>query len=219
MPKCVCCGKNINSSRSTYRLVKNDDSVICDDCYFLIFGEIANPTSLDDFESGCNEIKSIVSSQFTQEGQEYIDKYIKQKRMELLSNPEDEEKRKKIELKKYEEKRKRISEHMLTTGFNFEGFKIINYKRVISGETVLGTGFASEFSASFSDFFGNSSDMFSNKLRQAKEAALEKLILKSVEVGGDAIIGVDFDYITFTGNLIGVVANGTSVLIEKLPEE
>ena len=83
----------------------------------------------------------------------------------------------------------------------------------------MGTGFASEFSASFSDFFGNSSDMFSNKLRQAKEAALEKLILKSVEVGGNAIIGVDFDYITFTGNLIGVVANGTSVLIEKLPEE
>ena len=107
----------------------------------------------------------------------------------------------------------------MTTGFNFEGFKIVDYKQVISGETVLGTGFVSEFSASFSDFFGSSTNMFSNKLKQAKEAALEKLILTSIDIGGNAIIGVDFDYITFTGNLIGVVANGTSVLIKKTAEE
>lgn len=208
MPKCVCCGKNINFLRSAYELVKNDNSVVCDDCYFLIFREMANPTSIDEFEKGCNKIKDLAYKQFTEEGQKYIDKYIEQKRLEFVGCLSPEE----------EEMKKKISEHMLTTGFNFEGFKIVSYKQVISGETVLGTGFASEFSASFSDFFGSSANMFSDKLKQAKEAALKKLILKSVDVGGNAIIGVDFDYITFTGNLIGVVANGTSVLIEKTAE-
>ena len=40
--------------------------------------------------------------------------------------------------------------------------------------------------------------------------------IKSADKGGNAIIGVDFDYITFHGNMIGVVANGTSVIIEKV---
>ncbi len=186
--------------------------MVCNDCYNLIFKEMEDSTSIDNFEKGCKKSKSIAEEQVTLEGQKYIDKYIEQKRQKFMgtSNSEDEEQRKIKE---------KISGHMLTTGFNFEGFKIVDYKQVISGETVLGTGFVSEFSASFSDFFGSSTNMFSNKLKQAKEAALEKLILTSIDIGGNAIIGVDFDYITFTGNLIGVVANGTSVLIKKTAEE
>ena len=212
MPKCVCCEKNITFLKSYYELVEDDKNVVCNDCYNLIFKEMEDSTSIDNFEKGCKKIKSIAEEQVTLEGQKYIDKYIEQKRQKFMgtSNSEDEEQRKIKE---------KISGHMLTTGFNFEGFKIVDYKQVISGETVLGTGFVSEFSASFSDFFGSSTNMFSNKLKQAKEAALEKLILTSIDIGGNAIIGVDFDYITFTGNLIGVVANGTSVLIKKTAEE
>lgn len=212
MPKCVCCEKNITFLKSYYELVKDDKNVVCNDCYNLIFKEMEDSTSIDNFEKGCKKSKSIAEEQVTLEGQKYIDKYIEQKRQKFMgtSNSEDEEQRKIKE---------KISGHMLTTGFNFEGFKIVDYKQVISGETVLGTGFVSEFSASFSDFFGSSTNMFSNKLKQAKEAALEKLILTSIDIGGNAIIGVDFDYITFTGNLIGVVANGTSVLIKKTAEE
>ena len=212
MPKCVCCEKNITFLKSYYELVEDDKNVVCNDCYNLIFKEMEDSTSIDNFEKGCKKSKSIAEEQVTLEGQKYMDKYIEQKRQKFMgtSNSEDEEQRKIKE---------KISGHMLTTGFNFEGFKIVDYKQVISGETVLGTGFVSEFSASFSDFFGSSTNMFSNKLKQAKEAALEKLILTSIDIGGNAIIGVDFDYITFTGNLIGVVANGTSVLIKKTAEE
>ena len=42
------------------------------------------------------------------------------------------------------------------------------------------------------------------------------MVEKSIDAGGNALIGVDFDYITFHGNMIGVVANGTSVIVEKL---
>lgn len=50
----------------------------------------------------------------------------------------------------------------------------------------------------------------------AKKVAVEKLAIKSVQEGGNAIIGIDCDYITFANNMIGVVANGTSVVIEKI---
>ena len=53
---------------------------------------------------------------------------------------------------------------------------------------------------------------------EAKNAAKRRLVEQSVLAGGNAIIGVDFDYITFAGNMLGVSANGTSVTIEKMEE-
>lgn len=111
--------------------------------------------------------------------------------------------------------KKFIDKYMMTTGYDFSGYQIKEYIGIISGQVVLGTGFLSEFTASFSDFFGVQSDKFAMKLEQAKNAALDKLVKKSDIKGGNAIIGVDFDYITFHGNMIGVVANGTCVVIEK----
>jgi uncharacterized protein YbjQ (UPF0145 family) len=103
----------------------------------------------------------------------------------------------------------------LTTGNNFDGYKISTYLGIISGESVLGTGFLSEFKANLSDTFGVASYAFSDKLRHAKETAVISLIDSCLEKGGNAIIGISFDYITFTNNLIGVIANGTAVVIER----
>lgn len=41
---------------------------------------------------------------------------------------------------------------------------------------------------------------------------------KSAQNSGNAIIGIDFDYITFSNNMIGVVANGISVVVEKIEQ-
>ncbi len=136
----------------------------------------------------------------------------------MWAKREYEEKQKKAS-KKENLKRQMMSNHMLTTGYNFENYSIVAYKGVISGESVLGTGFLSEFSVSVSDLFGTESNTFSQKLNQAKETALGRMIEKSVAAGGNAIIGIDFDYITFSNNIIGVVANGTSVSIEKKEEK
>ncbi len=110
----------------------------------------------------------------------------------------------------------KISQHTLTSGYNFEGYSIKKYNGIISGHVVMGTGFMSEVKASFSDVFGVQSDAFANKLENTKHLALNKLIAKSISLGGNAIIGVNFDYITFTNNMMGVSANGTSVIIEAI---
>lgn len=113
---------------------------------------------------------------------------------------------------------KRNASHLLTSGYNFEGYKIISYNGIVSGEVVMGTGFLSEFSASLDDFLGSTSEAFSDKIVKAKEISLSKMITASCARGGNAIIGVDFDYTTFANNMIAVSANGTSVVIEKTKE-
>ncbi|KAF5073003.1 putative heavy-metal-binding protein [anaerobic digester metagenome] len=69
-------------------------------------------------------------------------------------------------------------------------------------------------SAAFADLTGEQSNQFAKKMELAKDKALEKLIINSIAKGGNALIGVDFDFVNFTNNMIGVSANGTSVIVD-----
>lgn len=86
---------------------------------------------------------------------------------------------------------------------------------VISETVVIGTGFLSSLSASFADFTGTRSNIYANKLQEGKEFALKKLKEKARSMGGNAIIGIDIDYTTFTADVMGIIVNGTLVKIEK----
>lgn len=54
---------------------------------------------------------------------------------------------------------------MVTTGYEFEGYRITAYRGIASGDIVLGTGFISEFAASWSDAFGTTSNTFTIHFR------------------------------------------------------
>lgn len=121
---------------------------------------------------------------------------------------------------KDEEIRKRRKEFLINTGYNFEGYKIIKYIDLVHGEIVLGTGFTSELSANLSatvsDILGNSVKAFEGKISQAKHFAQEQMIINAMIANANAVIGVDFDITTFSSNIVGVSANGTAVMIEKI---
>ena len=102
-----------------------------------------------------------------------------------------------------------------TTGYDFEGYQIVDYKGIVSGDIVLGTGFISEFAASWSDAFGTTSNTFAGKMKTAKQKALKQLMANAMITGANAVIGIDFDYTMFSNNMLGVSANGTAVVIRK----
>jgi len=58
------------------------------------------------------------------------------------------------------------------------------------------------------------SKAYSQNLKDAKQAALYDMIMDSISKGGNAIIGISYSYITFSGNMIGISVNGTSVKVE-----
>lgn len=106
----------------------------------------------------------------------------------------------------------------ITSGFNFEDYKITDYLDFCSGECALGTGFLSSLGAGFADFFGSNSTMYSDKLKRARDFAIDQLINRAVALGADAIIGLDIDYTTFSSDIMGVIANGTAVKIKRSEE-
>ena len=114
---------------------------------------------------------------------------------------------------------KRILEQeriLITTGYSFEGYKIVKYLNIVNGEIVLGTGFLSELSASVNDMLGMSSGTIEGKLSKAKQVAQSQMIEKAIGRGANALIGVDFDVNVLGNNMLVVSANGTAVVIEKI---
>lgn len=104
-----------------------------------------------------------------------------------------------------------------TSGFTFEGAKVIEYRGYHSAEVVLGVGLFTGMSAEAADLFGTESRGLGVKLQGAKEVAFGRLRHEVAQAGGNAIIGIDLDYTMFGPTLVGVIASGTAVVIDPIP--
>ena len=109
-----------------------------------------------------------------------------------------------------------VAKVQMTTTHSFDGYRIIAYIDIESVEIVAGTGMFSEFGGDVADFFGSRATAFEQKLRKAKRTALDKLRYRAFELGGNGVVGVDLDYTEFSGNRIGLIANGTIVQVATL---
>lgn len=156
----------------------------------------------------------------------YVNDLINECSLKIGERQRQQKEREEAQIRDEEKNRKRaetirkaqaISDRFTTTtGFNFEGFRIVKYHKTICAESVLGTGMLSELSAGISDFLGTESNLFADKLQSARDSAFEKLVIKAVELDANALIGLNYSYNTFTGNMVAVIVIATAVTIEKL---
>lgn len=123
------------------------------------------------------------------------------------------------------EKKAAMAQMLITSGFSFDGYKITKYSGYISGDDVI------EIPRGREGIFAtatNVGDALSASLVKIRRQALKELKEAAYDLGCNAVIGVDFDYITLepeTANAGGgtlylpyvfcVTANGNAVIIEK----
>lgn len=108
-----------------------------------------------------------------------------------------------------------IGSVMVTSGYNFEGYKITHYHDYISTETVLGMGAIKSLYATASNVVGIESEALNSKINDAKTKVIYDIRKKALELGANAIIGIDIDFTMFVETMVAVVASGTAVSIEK----
>ena len=151
----------------------------------------------------------------------------KQKEAEKIEY-EQREAAKKIERERQEaaekarrEKREALASMLITSGFHFDGFRIVKYSGYISGDD------ATQIPRS-GIFGGDNGQNLTDALVKIRIQAIKELKEAAYDLGCNAVIGVDFDYLTLepeTVNLSGgtlyepyvicVTANGNAVVIEK----
>lgn len=105
---------------------------------------------------------------------------------------------------------------VITTTPSVDGKKIVEYKGIVAGETIVGVNFIKDIMASFSDFFGGRSSTYENELINARQVAVEELKQRASMLGANAVVGVDIDYEVLgqNGSMLMVTACGTAVVIE-----
>lgn len=88
---------------------------------------------------------------------------------------------------------------------------------LVTGQSVTGTGVFSEFASDWSDFFGAQSKSYNKKIAGGEQICATQLRLKCLELGGNAILGVDIDYAEVGGakGMLMVCMTGTAVLLEN----
>jgi len=102
---------------------------------------------------------------------------------------------------------------IVTTTPNIEGKQIVEYLGIVSSQTIIGANFFKDILAGLRDFFGGRSGAYERVLDEAKQFAMNELVLRAKSIGANAVVGIDMDYETVGahGSMLMVCISGTAV--------
>jgi uncharacterized protein YbjQ (UPF0145 family) len=102
---------------------------------------------------------------------------------------------------------------LITTTPHIEGKKISEYLGVVTGEAVMGANIFKDLFAGIRDIVGGRSGSYENELKKARDVAFEEIESAAVNLGANAIVGVDIDYEVLgeKNGMLMVSVSGTAV--------
>ena len=105
-----------------------------------------------------------------------------------------------------------------TTTFNFDGYRIKEYKGVVRGIIVRSPTIAQGIMGGLKNIIGGQIEAYTEMCEQAREHAYELLIQHAQQVGANAIVGVRYDAAEVAANqgATEVLCYGTAVVIEAI---
>ncbi|TQE97513.1 MAG: YbjQ family protein [Spiribacter salinus] len=111
---------------------------------------------------------------------------------------------------------KAVNAIILTTETYPKRFEITDTVEIVTAETAFGMNIFKDLFAGVRDIVGGRSEAIQKTMRDARRTALYELKKEAHEVGANAVIGVDLDYVELSaaGSMVMLVASGTAVKIE-----
>jgi uncharacterized protein YbjQ (UPF0145 family) len=105
---------------------------------------------------------------------------------------------------------------IVTTTGEIQGYRIKRYLGVVTGEAIVGANMFKDMLAGVRDIVGGRSGSYENELRKAREIAFQEMEDIAMQLGANAVVGVDLDYEVLGQNngMLMVSVNGTAVIIE-----
>jgi uncharacterized protein YbjQ (UPF0145 family) len=104
---------------------------------------------------------------------------------------------------------------IVTTTSTLDGQPIKQYLGIVTGEVISGANIVRDLFASVTDVFGGRSGKYEDVLARSREEALGEMKSKAVQMGANAVIGVDIDYEVLgkAGSMLMVSVSGTAVIV------
>jgi len=105
---------------------------------------------------------------------------------------------------------------IMTTTPTIEGKNITRYHGVVNGEAILGANIFKDLFAGIRDIVGGRAAAYENELRKARQIAFKEIEQQALELGANAVVGIDIDFETVgsQGGMLMVSVSGTAVTIQ-----
>jgi len=106
---------------------------------------------------------------------------------------------------------------LITTTNSVEGKTIEQYYGIVIGEAIMGANVFKDLFASIRDVVGGRSGSYEAELTKARKVAFNEIQQEALQLGANAIVGVDLDYevVGQNGSMLMVSISGTAVKISE----
>ena len=110
-----------------------------------------------------------------------------------------------------------VAEHMVTTAFTLDGYKILRNLGVVRGIVVRSRSVFGTIGAGLQTLVGGNITLYSSLCEKTRQHAFELMLSHAAELGGNAVIGARYDATEIMSGVTEVLAYGTAVLVEPAP--
>ena len=107
---------------------------------------------------------------------------------------------------------------ILTSSNTLESKKILDYKGLVTGESLIGSNIYKDLFSGVRDVVAGRTSQYEEELEKARNIALKSMEEKAERLGANAIIGLKISYDNLggtMGNTILVTAYGTAISYEE----
>jgi uncharacterized protein YbjQ (UPF0145 family) len=104
---------------------------------------------------------------------------------------------------------------MVTTAFDFTGYRVAKNLGVVRGITVRSRSALGNFAGSVQAFFGGNITVYTELCEHARGEAFDLMLQHAQQMGANAIIGMRYDANDVMEGITEVLAYGTAVVVEK----
>jgi uncharacterized protein YbjQ (UPF0145 family) len=105
---------------------------------------------------------------------------------------------------------------LITTTPSVEGYRISRVLGVVTGLTPRTRGVLGKFVAGIQSLFGGEVTAFTTELEKARVEAIQRVKSKALEIGANAIVGLDLETsdLGLQQGVVVISATGTAVILE-----
>ncbi|SPE51144.1 conserved hypothetical protein [Verrucomicrobia bacterium] len=106
----------------------------------------------------------------------------------------------------------------ITTTFNFDGYRITDYKGLVRGIIVRSPTIAQGILGGLKNIIGGQIGAYTEMCEQARQQAFDSMVGHAAQLGANAIVGVRYDAseVVSKGSATEVLCYGTAVVVTKI---
>jgi uncharacterized protein YbjQ (UPF0145 family) len=109
-----------------------------------------------------------------------------------------------------------MDQHLITTAFTLDGYRIARNLGVVRGITVRSRSILGNIGAGIQTIFGGNISLLQELCEKTRAEAFAIMVQHAEEIGANAVIGMRYDANEVMTGVTEVLAYGTAVVIEKV---